>query len=234
MGFNTDNFDKEFSLNQNRKKTSARGKLPSWLMILAGVAVIGGVVAARQPALRQTDTGTRTTVSMPAGQMVSGENLIYNAVNDEKVNPSELEARFLSQGDQALSQNTEPAEVIEPTPTAAENMLVLAPEQPAPADTVSETSEQTVSTDTENKTTEQIVATDTENKTAEQTVEAIKQNRQRRRQEEIYLLLQQMTLPKRILPLPGWMTKLTLSASNRLMRCRRLPRNISQIPSASP
>ena len=164
MGFNTDNFDKEFSLNQNRKKTSARGKLPSWLMILAGVAVIGGVVAARQPALRQTDTGTRTTVSMPAGQMVSGENLIYNAVNDEKVNPSELEARFLSQGDQALSQNTEPADVIEPTPTAAENMLVLAPEQPAPSDTVSETTEQTVSTEI----TEQTVPADTVSDKTEQ------------------------------------------------------------------
>ena len=84
MGFNTDNFDKEFSLNQNRKKTSARGKLTSWLMILAGVAVIGGVVAARQPVLRQTDAGTRTTVSMPAGQMVAGEHLVYNAVNDEQ------------------------------------------------------------------------------------------------------------------------------------------------------
>ena len=68
MDFKTDNFDKEFSLNQTRKKTAARGKLPSWLMILAGVAVIGGVVAARQPALRQTDSGTRTTVSMPAGK----------------------------------------------------------------------------------------------------------------------------------------------------------------------
>ena len=155
MGFNTDNFDKEFSLNQNRKKTSARGKLPSWLMILAGVAVIGGVVAARQPALRQTDTGTRTTVSMPAGQMVSGENLIYNAVNDEKVSASELEARFLSQGDQALAQNAESADVIEPTPTASANTLVLAPDKPAPANTVSETAEQTVSTASVSDKTEQ-------------------------------------------------------------------------------
>ena len=158
MGFNTDNFDKEFSLNQTRKKTSARGKLPSWLMILAGVAVIGGVVAARQPVLHQTDTGTRTTGSMPAGQMVSGENLIYNAVNDEQVNPSELEARFLSQGDQALSQNTALTEVIDPTPTAAENMLVLAPEQPVSDDTVSKTTEQKVSVDTVNEKTEQAEA----------------------------------------------------------------------------
>lgn len=163
MGFNTDNFDKEFSLNQTRKKTSARGKLPSWLMILAGVAVIGGVVAARQPVLHQTDTGTRTTVSMPAGQMVSGENLIYNAVNDEQVNPSELEARFLSQGDQALSQNTALTEVIDPTPTAAENMLVLAPEQPVSDDTVSKTTEQKVSVDTVNEKTEH-TAPETEEK----------------------------------------------------------------------
>ncbi len=146
MDFNTDNFDKEFSLNQNRKKTTARGKLPSWLMILAGVAVIGGVVAARQPAFHQTDTGTRTTVSMPAGEMVTGENLIYNAVNDEQVSSSELEARFLSQGDQALAKNTEPTTEIL-TPTAAENLLVLAPERntsadPISAESVSEAAEQ--------------------------------------------------------------------------------------------
>ena len=157
MGFNTDNFDKEFSLNQTRKKTSARGKLPSWLMILAGVAVIGGVVAARQPALRQTDTGTRTTVSMPAGQMVSGENLIYNAVNDEQVSSSELEARFLSQGDQALSQNTALTDVIEPTPTSVENMLLLAPAQPAPAETMSDTAKQSASAETVSDKTEQSV-----------------------------------------------------------------------------
>ena len=40
MGFNTDNFDKEFSLNQNRKKTSARGKLPSWLMMAGGTVLL--------------------------------------------------------------------------------------------------------------------------------------------------------------------------------------------------
>lgn len=144
MDFKTDNFDKEFSLNQTRKKTAARGKLPSWLMILAGVAVIGGVVAARQPALRQTDSGTRTTVSMPAGEMVSGEHLVYNSVNDEQVNSSELEARFLSQGNQALSQNTNPTE-IEPAPTAAEDMLVLAPNQ-------------SVTTEDESKSPEQLTA----------------------------------------------------------------------------
>ena len=155
MGFNTDNFDKEFSLNQTRKKTSSRGKLPSWLMILAGVAVIGGVVAARQPVLRQTDAGTRTTVSMPAGQMVSGENLIYNAVNDKQVSSSELEARFLSQGDQALSQSTALTDVIDPTPTAAENMLVLAPEQQDPDETVNGTAKQSVSADTVSDKTEQ-------------------------------------------------------------------------------
>ena len=147
MDFNTDNFDKEFRLNQTKKKTSAGGKLPSWLMILAGAAVIGGVVAARQPALHQTDTGTRTTVSMPAGEMVTGENLIYNAVNDEQVSSSELEARFLSQGDQALLQNADITDIIDPAPTAAENMLVLAPERntsadPVSADPVSETTEQ--------------------------------------------------------------------------------------------
>ena len=173
MGFNTDNFDKEFSLNQNRKKTSARGKLTSWLMILAGVAVIGGVVAARQPVLRQTDAGTRTTVSMPAGQMVAGEHLVYNAVNDEQVSSSELEARFLSQGDQALSNNTEPADVIEPTPTAAaENMLVLAPEKPAPAETTSDTTEQTVSADTVSGTAEQSVSAGTGNDKTERPVSA--------------------------------------------------------------
>ena len=166
MDFNTNNFDKEFSLNQTRKKTSTRGKLPSWLMILAGVAVIGGVVAARQPALHQTDTdtGTRTTVSMPAGQMVSGENLVYNAVNDEQVNSSELEARFLSQADQPLSQNQEPTAVI-PTPAAGEDLLVLAPERSAPADAVSDAPEESVSADTESKITEPAVS-ETETKTS--------------------------------------------------------------------
>lgn len=156
MDFKTDNFDKEFSLNQTRKKNVSGGKLPPWLLILAGVAVIAGVVVARQPALRQTDTGTRTTVSMPAGQMVSGENLIYNTVNDEQVSSSELEARFLSQGDQALSQKTEPTALI-PTPAADKDMLVLAPERSVPAETVDTSEKPAPADEPESETTDQAV-----------------------------------------------------------------------------
>ena len=51
-----DSFDKEFRLENKTKKTgSSRRKLPSWLLILAGVAVIGGVVAAHQPAAYHSD-----------------------------------------------------------------------------------------------------------------------------------------------------------------------------------
>lgn len=103
MDFKGENFDKEFSLNkaQRKKKKAPQGKLPSWLLILAGVAVIAAVVIARQPGIRNADDGTRTTVNMPASQMVSGDQLVYN---DQQVSSTELEARFLSQGDNAGSQ----------------------------------------------------------------------------------------------------------------------------------
>ena len=124
MEFKGDNFDKEFTLNKKsgkKRKKTPRAKLPSWLMILAGVAVIGGVVLARQPGIRPADDGTRTTVNMPASQMVSGDRLVYN---DQQVSSTELEARFISQGDEAASQHdTDPAQSA---------VTVPAEEKPAP------------------------------------------------------------------------------------------------------
>ena len=52
-----DNFDKEFSLN-SKKKPAVRGKVPSWIMILAGVAVMAAVVIVKQPFVRPSDRGT--------------------------------------------------------------------------------------------------------------------------------------------------------------------------------
>ena len=89
----TDNFDKEFSLNK-KKNTAARGKMPSWIMILAGAAVITGVVAARQPLLRPTENGTRSSVQMPASTAITAEKAGFTGLNDEKADASELEAFF--------------------------------------------------------------------------------------------------------------------------------------------
>lgn len=131
------NFDKEFSLNQKKKKSKrTRGKLPPWLMILAGTAVIGGVIAARQPAIHPADNGTHTAVNMPAGQMVSGDQLVYNTVNDHQVDSSELEAHLISQGEQGQQLDTDTSVVIsEATPTTvpvdSENQQTAADEEQA-------------------------------------------------------------------------------------------------------
>ena len=109
MEFKPDNFDKEFSLNKKKKKTNknSRGKMPSWLMILAGAAVIGGVIAAQQPALH-TASNTVTSVNVSTSQPVSVEPALFTGINDEKLDSSELEARFLSQGSQMNSQYIQP------------------------------------------------------------------------------------------------------------------------------
>ena len=109
MEFKPDNFDKEFSLNKKKKKTNktSRGKMPSWLMILAGVAVIGGVIAAQQPALH-TANNIVTSVNVSTSQPVSVEPALFTGINDEKLDSSELEARFLSQGSQMNSQYIQP------------------------------------------------------------------------------------------------------------------------------
>lgn len=90
---NNSNFDKEFSLNRE-KKTRKNGKFPSWIMILAGVAVIAGVVAAKQPVIRP-GTGTRASVNAPAATLTVSA-AFYNGMNDQQAAPSELEARFTS------------------------------------------------------------------------------------------------------------------------------------------
>ncbi|MBR6090238.1 MAG: hypothetical protein IKP86_09920, partial [Anaerolineaceae bacterium] len=98
MDFKTDNFDKEFDLNKQTAKKKGQGKLPSWLLILAGAAMIGGVVAARQPNTGTSETIPVRSVSLPAGETVSGDPLVFSGVNDEKVDSSELIAHFVSQG----------------------------------------------------------------------------------------------------------------------------------------
>ena len=94
-----DTFDKEFRMEKKNKKkgSSSRGKFPSWLLILAGVAVIGGVVAARQPALRPVDNTARTSISLPTNQpAVAEQAAAVTGINDQQADSAELEARFLS------------------------------------------------------------------------------------------------------------------------------------------
>ena len=110
MELKPDNFDQEFSLKDKKKKKNEkdpRGKIPSWLMILAGVAVIGGIVAARQPALHTTNTA-QTSITVSTSQPVSFEPAIFTGINDEKLDPSELEAHFISQGNMMNSQYIQP------------------------------------------------------------------------------------------------------------------------------
>ncbi len=99
---NVNNFDKEFSLNQ-KKKTGEKSKFPSWIMILVGVAVITGVVAAKQPVIRRSTNGTKASVSVPAGQTVTVNDAFYSGMNDEHVSSSELEARFSSHSEASAS-----------------------------------------------------------------------------------------------------------------------------------
>ena len=87
---NPENFDREFSLN-SKKKTTGTGKLPSWIMILAGAAMIAAVVIVRKPAV-QPISGTKASVSVQAGEPVTGNT--YSITGDEKAGPQELEAHF--------------------------------------------------------------------------------------------------------------------------------------------
>ena len=93
-----DTFDKEFRMeNKKKKKGSSRGKFPSWLLILAGVAVIGGVVAARQPSLRPVDNTFKTSITLPTAQPAVAEQAAsVTGINDQQADSAELEARFLS------------------------------------------------------------------------------------------------------------------------------------------
>lgn len=96
---NGDSFDREFTLN-SKKKTAAKGKLPSWLMILVGAAMIAAVVIVKKPAI-QPISGTRASIN---GQ--SSEQLTVNSspiTGDEKAGPQELEARFGAVGADGLS-----------------------------------------------------------------------------------------------------------------------------------
>ena len=110
MEFKPDNFDQEFNLNKNKNKSknkkrskSPRGKIPSWLMILAGVAVIGGVVAARAPIAQTTNT-TKSAVVLPTAQPVIVDTTLYTGINDQQADISELEAHFASQGNSSNFQ----------------------------------------------------------------------------------------------------------------------------------
>lgn len=98
-----DNFDKEFSVNQKTKK-APRGKLPSWIMILAGAAMITGVVVAKQPAVRQTDNGPKTSVNIQPTATAAAETAGFSEINDLKAGPDELEAFFGVQNGSASSE----------------------------------------------------------------------------------------------------------------------------------
>ena len=128
MDFKPDNFDNEFKMNKKTKKNGSvrKAKVPSWLLILAGVAVIGGVVAAKQPAVRTVDNTGRNSMVLPASQQITGDPAVISGVNDEQADPSELEARFASQtnaqyvvpaeqgkpADKLVSQNTASTTII--------------------------------------------------------------------------------------------------------------------------
>ncbi len=117
----SDNFDKEFSLNQKSKNTP-RGKLPSWIMILAGAAMITGVVLAKPPANHPAENGTKTSVTIQTEPTVVDETVSFGEVNDQKADPSEVEAFFGGQSEhpasivyaannQAYNMNLEPLRV---------------------------------------------------------------------------------------------------------------------------
>lgn len=88
---NGDNFDKEFSLN-SQHKTSGTGKLPSWLMILVGAALIAAVVIVKKPTVQQI-SGTGASVNVQSGGSVNGGSTV-SLSGDEKAGQQELEARF--------------------------------------------------------------------------------------------------------------------------------------------
>lgn len=87
-----ENFDKEFGLNGNKKR-SAAGKIPSWIMILAGAAIIAAVVIVKQPAIRPVVNGTKASLTSQNNLTVQGNDNVFTG-SDAKADPSELEARF--------------------------------------------------------------------------------------------------------------------------------------------
>ena len=91
-----ENFDKEFRLSGNKKRSVA-GKIPSWIMILAGAAMITAVVVAKQPAIRPVVSGTKASVTSQNSLTLQGSDKIF-AGSDVKADPAELEARFGSKG----------------------------------------------------------------------------------------------------------------------------------------
>ena len=88
----SENFDKEFSLTGGQKR-SAAGKIPSWIMILAGAAIIAAVVIVKQPAIRPVVSGTKASVNSQSNLIVQGRDDLFSG-SDTKADPSELEARF--------------------------------------------------------------------------------------------------------------------------------------------
>ena len=88
----SENFDKEFSLTGGQKR-SAAGKIPSWIMILAGAAIIAAVVIVKQPAIRPVVSGTKASVNSQSNLIVQGRDDLFSG-SDTKADPAELEARF--------------------------------------------------------------------------------------------------------------------------------------------
>ena len=88
----SENFDKEFSMT-GAKKRSAAGRIPSWIMVLAGAAIIAAVVIVKQPAIRPVTTGTKASVTSQNSLTVQGNGNIFSG-SDAKADPAELEARF--------------------------------------------------------------------------------------------------------------------------------------------
>ena len=88
----SENFDREFSLAGN-KKHSGTGRIPSWIMILAGAAIIAAVVIVRQPSVRQNVNVTRASVTSQNSLTVQGSESVFSG-SDAKADPAELEARF--------------------------------------------------------------------------------------------------------------------------------------------
>lgn len=139
MDFKPDNFDNEFKMNKKTKKNGSvrKAKVPSWLLILAGVAVIGGVVAAKQPAVRTVDNTGRNSMVLPASQQITGDPAVISGVNDEQADPSELEARFASQTNAQYvvpAEGDDPeVELISVNPTSA---IIISSDQMVEADEI--------------------------------------------------------------------------------------------------
>ena len=84
-----ENFDKEFRLNGNKKRSGA-GKIPSWIMILAGAAIIAAVVIVKQPVIRPVVSGTKASLTSQNSLTVQGNDNGFTG-SDAKADPAELE-----------------------------------------------------------------------------------------------------------------------------------------------